>query len=355
MDQIKYDKSNYQIKYDKSNDQIKYDKFNEPIYDTKDEPLLNPSNTRFTILPIEYPDIWEMYNTQLSAFWKAEEIDFSKDYDDFITLSKDEQHFIKMTLAFFAASDGIVNFNLRDRFLNDVKIMEAQVTYTFQMMMENIHGLVYSQMLDNLIKDHYEKEKLFNAIQTIPIVKKMADWAFKWIESSESFPYRLIAFAAVEGIFFSGSFAAIYWIKKYASRGRMFLSGLIKSNEFIARDEGMHTNFACLLYSKLKYKLKQETVNNIIKEAVKISQEFSIEAIPCRFIGMNADMMTSYIEYVADRLMVSLGYCKIYNKSNPLSYMDTIGMTGKTNFFESRATEYQMALGERKFEISDDF
>jgi ribonucleotide reductase beta subunit family protein with ferritin-like domain len=336
------------------NNQI-YDEFNEPIYNPEDEPLLNPSNTRFTILPIEYPDVWEMYENQLAAFWKADEIDFSKDYDDFMTLSKDEQHFIKMTLAFFAASDGIVNFNLRDRFLNDVKIMEAQVAYSFQMMMENIHGLVYSRMLDNLIKEHDERERLFNAIKTIPVVKKMADWAFKWIESSKSFPYRLIAFAAVEGIFFSGSFAAIYWIKKYVGRGRLFLQGLTKSNEFIARDEGMHTNFACLLYSKLNNKLKQETVNKIIREAVEIAQEFSSESIPVKFIGMNNQMMKSYIEYVADRLMVSLGYHKIYNTANTLSYMESLGLSSKNNFFESRTTEYQMATGKREFEICEDF
>ncbi len=334
---------------------LAYDEFGELIYDPNTEPLLNPLKTRFTMLPIEYHDIWEMYESQLGAFWKADEIDFSKDYDDFITLSKDEQHFIKMTLAFFAASDGIVNFNLRDRFLNDVKIMEAQVAYTFQMMMENIHGLVYSRMLDNLIKDHNEKEKLFNAIKTVPVVKKMADWAFKWIDSSKTFPYRLIAFAAVEGIFFSGSFASIYWIKKYVGRGRLFLQGLVKSNEFIARDEGMHTNFACLLYSKLNHKLKQETVNSIIKEAVTIAQEFSCDAIPCKMIGMNIDMMKTYIEYVADRLMVSLGYHKIYNSVNSLSFMDSLGLIGKNNFFESRTTEYQMATGERVFEISNDF
>jgi ribonucleotide reductase beta subunit family protein with ferritin-like domain len=332
-----------------------YDEFGELIYDADTEPLLNPKKTRFTILPIEYQDIWDMYETQLGAFWKADEIDFSKDYDDFITLSKDEQHFIKMTLAFFAASDGIVNFNLRDRFLNDVKIMEAQVAYTFQMMMENIHGLVYSRMLDNLIKDHDEKEKLFNAIKTVPVVKKMADWAFKWIESTQSFPYRLIAFAAVEGIFFSGSFASIDWIKKYVGRGRLFLQGLTKSNEFIARDEGMHTNFACLLYSKLNHKLKQETVNTIIKEAVSIAQEFSCDAIPCKFIGMNLEMMKIYIEYVADRLMVSLGYQKIYHSQNTLSFTESRGLASKNNFFESRTTEYQMALGERAFEISNDF
>ena len=338
-----------------SETKIEYDELGEIIYNKKDEPILNPDKRRFTILPIEYPDIWEMYNKQLAAFWKAEEIDFSKDYLDFKKLDENERKFIKMTLAFFASSDGIVNFNLRERFLNDVQIMEAQVAYTFQMMMENIHGLVYSKMLDNLVKNLKEKEELFNAIQTIPVVKKMADWAFKWIESSKSFSYRVIAFAIIEGIFFSGSFASIFWIKKYRSQGKLFLSGLIKSNEFIARDEGMHTDFACLLYSKLKYKLKQTTINPIMEEAVQISQEFMTESISCKFIGMNVDAMNQYIEYVADRLLVALGYSKIYNKTNPFPFMETIGMQGKTNFFESRPTEYQQALLDREFEICEDF
>lgn len=332
-----------------------HDEYGEFIYDIYEEPLLNPEKARFTILPIEYPDIWKSYKTQLGSFWKAEEIDFSKDFDDFLTLSKDERFFIKMTLAFFAASDGIVNFNLRERFLKDIQIMEAQVAYGFQMMIESVHGEVYSLMLENLIKDHNEKELLFNAIKTVLTVKKMADWAFKWIESSKSFAYRLVAFAIVEGIFFSGSFASIFWIKKYRSQGKLFLSGLIKSNEFIARDEGMHTDFACLLYSKLKYKLKQSTIDMIMKEAVLISQEFITESIPCKFIGMNSNLMNTYIEYVADRLIVSLGYQKIFNKQNPFPFMDALGLQGKTNFFESRASEYQMAMGERKFELTDDY
>jgi ribonucleotide reductase beta subunit family protein with ferritin-like domain len=596
----------------------KYDEFGEYIYQLHEEPLLNPEKARFTIFPIEYQDIWDMYKTQLSAFWKAEEIDFSKDYDDYVTLNDNEQHFVKMTLAFFAASDGIVNFNLRERFLKDVQIMEGQVAYGFQMMMESIHCVsgatniltsdgykiisecvnkkvavwngyefsktevkftgnsklyrvelsngmyldctpehkwfihgddqsktthnivftkdlaidnviykydvpilnpkdpdnfenpyyrgfmcgtdkflnkkfivpinyslktklswlegicdgndnmdaielvsydnefiqkiqlmlstigilsnimviwveefeyhvlyvskndiskliqlgfnpkkmkltlqndikannnlikitniikldgvhktycfseplrhagifngiltgqseVYSKMLENIIKNHSEKELLFNAIKTVPTVKKMADWAFKWIDSSKSFAYRLVAFAIVEGVFFSGSFASIFWIKKYRSNGKLFLPGLIKSNEFIARDEGMHTDFACLMYSKLKYKLKQSTINAIMHEAVLISQEFLTDSIPCKFIGMNSESMNSYIEYVADRLMVSLGYNKIFNKQNPFNFMESIGLSGKTNFFESRATEYQQAMGERIFELSDDF
>lgn len=589
------------------------DEYGEIINNDQIEPILDPKNSRFTTFPIEHQDIWDMYKMQFAAIWKAEEIDFSKDYDDFITLSNDEQHFIKMTLAFFAASDGIVNFNLRERFLNDVQIMEAQVAYSFQMMMENIHcvsgstkiltsdgykviseyinknvsvwngeqfsntivqftgkselyrvelsngmylectpehkwfiqtqnqeivftknlkvgdaiykydvpvinptdpdlsfatdysmtklydatqkyivpinyslktklawlesicdsgdcinynkektaiqissinkdflidiqtmlttmgilaniftkngkeyilnitasdvyklvqlgfspnrliikadkeimeqsqsikiisitklggihdtycfseplkhagifnGILtgqsetYSQMLHNLIKDPVERDMLFNAIKTVPSVKKMADWAFKWIDSPRSFAYRVVAFAIVEGIFFSGSFASIFWLKKYRGQGKLFLSGLTKSNEFIARDEGMHTDFACLMYSKLKYKLKQETINTIMKEAVEISQEFMSISIPCKFIGMNSETMNQYIECVADRLTVALGYNKIYNKANPFIFMQSIGLSGKTNFFESRATEYQQALIKREFELSDDF
>lgn len=600
------------------------DEYGEIINNDQIEPILDPKNSRFTTFPIEHQDIWDMYKTQFAAIWKAEEIDFSKDYDDFITLSNDERHFIKMTLAFFAASDGIVNFNLRERFLNDVQIMEAQVAYSFQMMMENIHcvsgstkiltfdgykviseyvnknvsvwngeqfsntnvqftgkselyrvelsngmylectpehkwfiqtdnqqeivftknlkindtiykydvpiinpidpdlfenpythgffcgdgmynndypminkqkyvvpinyslktkllwlegicdsvgyinynkdnmeikitsikkdflidiqtmlttigiltnifnknlkeyilcitasnisklaklsfnpkkiiikinqkiieqpqsikiinitkldgihdtycfseplkhagifnGILtgqsetYSQMLHNLIKDPVERDILFNAIKTVPSVKKMADWAFKWIDSPRSFAYRVVAFAIVEGIFFSGSFASIFWLKKYRGQGKLFLSGLTKSNEFISRDEGMHTDFACLMYSKLKYKLKQETINTIMKEAVEISQDFMSISIPCKFIGMNSESMNQYIEYVADRLTVALGYNKIYNKANPFIFMQAIGLSGKTNFFESRATEYQQALIKREFELSDDF
>ena len=334
--------------------------YNEDIEDNSydeilNEPLLNPGKARYTIFPIEYQDIWDMYKLQFSAFWKPEEIDFSKDYLDFMTLNTDEQFFIKMTLAFFAASDGIVNFNLRKRFLNDIQVMEAQVVYGFQLMMESVHGEVYSKMLDNLIKDVDEKNNLFNAISTFPTVKKMADWAFKWIESTNSFAYRVVAFAIVEGIFFSGSFASIFWIKKYRNQGRSFLQGLTKSNEFISRDEGMHTDFACLLYSKLNKKLKQNDIYEIIKDAVAVSQEFMTESIPCKFIGMNVIMMNHYIEYVADRLIVSLGYTKLYHTINPFTFMETIGMQGKANFFETRTTDYQMSHEEHIFSITEDF
>jgi ribonucleoside-diphosphate reductase subunit M2 len=324
------------------------------------EPILNPENFRFTIFPIKYNTIWDLYKKQLSCFWKAEEIDFSKDYDDYNELDTNEKHFIKMILAFFAASDGIVNWNLSERFLQDVQICEARTAYVFQMMMEGIHGETYSLMLDNIVKDREEKKELFNAIKEIESVKLMSDWAMKWIESKDSFQYRLIAFAIIEGVFFSGAFASIFWIKKYKGSGRQFMSGLIKSNEFIARDEGLHTEFACELYRLLERKLSYNQILPIFEEGVAISKKFMSDALPCRLIGMNVDMMNDYIEYVADRLLVSLGYSKKYNKSNPFSFMDTIGMIQKTNFFESRPTEYQSAHvfntnSSGPIEISDDF
>ena len=309
----------------------------------EDEPILKKENMRFTINPIQYPNIWKMYKLQLEAFWKAEEIDFSRDADDFKTMTLDEQSVIKMILAFFAASDGIVNFNLRERFLNDVKIMEAQVAYSFQMMMENIHGEVYSLMLQNIISDPVERDNLFNAITTIPSIKAMADWAFKWIESPKSFAYRLSAFAIVEGIFFSGAFATIFWLKKYRSQGKHFMNGLIKSNEFISRDEGSHTNFACEMYSLLRHKLVSSKLYEMITEAVDISIVFTNDAIKCKLIGMNPELMAQYIKYIADRLVVSLGYTKLYNAENPFDFMETIGMMRKTNFFEHRPTEYKSA------------
>ena len=323
------------------------------------EPILNPENFRFTIFPIKYKSIWELYEKQLACFWKAKEIDFSKDYDDFLSLSRDEQHFIKMILAFFAASDGIVNWNLSERFLKDVQICEARTAYIFQMMMEGIHGETYSLMLDNIVRDKTEKESLFNAITQIPSVKLMSDWALKWIESKDSFAYRLIAFALIEGVFFSGAFASIFWLKKYKGSGKQFMAGLIKSNEFISRDEGLHTDFACELYKLLIQKLSFDQILPIFKEGVEISKKFMNDAIPCKMIGMNSEMMNDYIEYVSDRLLVSLGYRKYYNKTNPFPFMDTIGMMQKTNFFESRPTEYQSAhvfnQSSSTIEMSEDF
>ena len=326
----------------------------------KNEIILKEENRRFTVYPIQYTDIWNMYKKQLACFWKVEEIDFSKDAADFETLDDNEKQFLKMILAFFAASDGIVNFNLSTRFTKDVKIMEAQIAYTFQMMIENIHGEAYSLMLDNIIKDPKEQNRLFNAIETVPSVKTMADWAFKWIDSSQSFAHRVIAFAIVEGVFFSGAFAAIFWFKKYKNRGKMFLKGLTKSNEFIARDEGLHCDFACLLYAHLNNKLSKEEVNSIMKEAVIVSQNFMKEALPYELLGMSSASMNDYIEYIGDRLLVALNYPKVYNKKNPFKFMETIGLPGKTNFFEMRPTEYQDAHVFNKdahnyFVLDDDF
>lgn len=324
------------------------------------EPILNPENFRFTIYPIKYPTVWELYERQLACFWKAKEIDFSKDYEDFIRLNTEEQHFIKMILAFFAASDGIVNWNISERFLKDVQICEARTAYVFQMMMEGIHGETYSLMLDNIVRDKTEKTRLFSAITEVESVKLMSDWAIKWIQSTDSFQYRLIAFALIEGVFFSGAFASIFWLKKYRGSGTHFMNGLIKSNEFISRDEGLHTDFACEIYRLLQHKLDLSQVSQIFDEGVAISKRFMEDALPCRLIGMSSEHMNQYIEYVADRLLVALGYSKRYNKSNPFTFMDTIGMTQKTNFFEHRPSEYASAhlfndSASGDIEITEDF
>jgi ribonucleotide reductase beta subunit family protein with ferritin-like domain len=312
--------------------------------DLETEPLLDENNQRLTVFPIVYQDIWDLYKLQLQAFWKAEEIDFSRDYEDFAEkLSNDEQYVIKMILAFFAGSDGLVNLNLRERFLNDIKIMEAQIAYSFQMMMENIHGEVYSLMLDNIIKDQEEKKMLFNACKEIESVKLITDWGHKWINSDKPFRYRLIAFAIIEAVFFSSAFATIFWFKKYRACGTKFLNGLIKSNDFIARDEGMHANFACLLYSHLKTKVTQDEVFEMMDDALVISKNFARDTIKCQLLGLNSNDMENYLEYICDRLLVSLGYIKKYNSKNPFDFMETIGLNKKTNFFEARPTEYQSA------------
>jgi ribonucleoside-diphosphate reductase subunit M2 len=313
---------------------------NNSSSELKYEPILDKKNKRFTVFPIKYKDFWNMFKKQQSSFWIAEEIDFSRDLEDFNSLSKDEQHFLKRILAFFASSDGIVNFNLEQRFVDEIQIMEAKIVYDFQKMMENIHGEVYSLMLDTLVQDTEEKNNLFNSIHTIPSIKSMADWAFKWIDSDKHFSYRVVAFTIVEGVFFSGAFAAIFWFKKYKNKGKNFLQGLCKSNEFIARDEGMHTDFGCLIYKHLNNKLSQNEINEIIIDGVNVSKIFIDDALPYNLIGMNKVMMSDYIEYVADRLLVDLGYNKIYNKKNPFKFMETIGLTTKTNFFEQRSTEY---------------
>ena len=303
------------------------------------EPILSDNPNRFVMFPIHDNDIWDAYKKHMDCFWRAEEIDFSKDMVDWVNLNRREQHFIKMV---FAASDGIVIENLGSRFAMEVQLPEARAFYAFQMMMENVHSETYSLQIDTYIKEPAEKRKLFNALDNFPPVQKKAKWAMKWIEDKQStFATRLVAFACVEGIFFSGAFCSIYWLKK-----RGLMPGLTFSNELIARDEGMHTDFAVLLYSKLIQKLSQEKINIIIKDAVSIEQEFICDALPCRLIGMNSQLMSQYIEFVADRLVVQLGYSKIYNSKNPFDFMDMISLDGKTNFFEKRVGDY--ALSENK-------
>ncbi|MCH1612112.1 MAG: ribonucleotide-diphosphate reductase subunit beta, partial [Flavobacteriales bacterium] len=301
------------------------------------------NENRYVMFPIVDEDIWKMYKKQMDCFWRAEEIDLSKDIKHWATLNNDEQHFIKHILAFFAASDGIVLENLGQRFMNEVQIAEARAAYGFQIMMENIHSETYSLLIDTLVKEEREKTNLFEAIQNFPCIKKKADWAIKWInDKRSSFATRLIAFAAVEGIFFSGSFCSIYWLKK-----RGLMPGLTFSNELISRDEGMHTDFAVLLFSKLQKKPKKAKIVELIKEAVQIEQEFITEALPCKLIGMNAKLMKQYIEFVADRLIVQLGYPKIYNSANPFDFMEMISLEGKTNFFEKRVGDYSLSNNDK--------
>ncbi len=320
-----------------------------------EEPLLKENKNRFVLLPIHYPDIWQMYKKAEASFWTAEEIDLSQDLKDWENMTKDEQHFIKHVLAFFAASDGIVNENLAINFTNEVQFPEARCFYGFQIMMENIHSETYSLLIDTYIKDSTEKNYLFNAIETVPCVTKKAEWALRWI-SKGSFAERLVAFAAVEGIFFSGSFCSIFWLKK-----RGLMPGLSFSNELISRDEGLHCDFACLLYTKyLVNKLPEEQVLSIITDAVAIEQEFISDALPVSLIGMNADLMKQYIEFVADRLLVELGCPKHYYATNPFDFMEMISLQGKTNFFEKRVAEYQKAgvmsdKSEHKFSLNEDF
>lgn len=318
------------------------------------EPLLDPENNRLTVFPIKYPKIWNAFLRQKASYWTAEEVDFSKDYEDFCKLNKDEQFFIKMVLAFFAASDTIVNMNLGERFAREVQILEAVVAYDFQKMMENEHALTYSLQIDNIIRNTEEKNKIFNALENFDSIKIKAEWAFKWIESDAPFAQRLVAFAIVEGVFFSGSFCAIFWLKK-----RNLMPGLCDSNEFISRDEAEHTNFACLLYEMIINKIDKNIIHDMFKEAVLIEKKFIIESLPCSLIGMNSKLMSEYIEYVADRLLVKLGYDKIWGTLNPFDFMESISMEGKTNFFEHRPTQYQKAniLNEDKDfgDVDEDF
>lgn len=306
---------------------------------TVEEPILKENPNRFVLFPIQHNDIWEMYKKQEASIWTAEELDLSPDLVDWESkLNDDERFFIKHVLAFFAASDGIVNENLAENFLSEVQYTEAKFFYGFQVMMENIHSETYSLLIDTYIKDTKEKNYLFNAIETFEPVKKKADWAMRWIDNG-SYAERLISFAAVEGIFFSGSFCSIFWLKK-----RGLMPGLTFSNELISRDEGLHCDFACMLYNNhLVNKLPKEQVQKIIADAVEIEKEFVTESLPVRLIGMNADLMSQYIEFVADRLLTELGNDKIYNTSNPFDFMDMINLQGKTNFFEKRVGEYQKA------------
>jgi ribonucleoside-diphosphate reductase subunit M2 len=321
---------------------------------TQNEPLLTPDDNRFVMFPIKYEDIWQMYKKQVDCFWRAEEIDLTKDLVHWQSLNNDEQFFISMILAFFAGSDGIVLENLATRFMNDVQVSEARAFYGFQIAMENIHSQTYSLLIETYIKDKDEKHKLFNAIEHFPCIKKKSDWAQKWIrDNRSSFATRLVAFACVEGIFFSGAFCSIYWLKK-----RGLMPGLTFSNELISRDEALHCEFAVLLYNKLLKKVDKNRIYEIIKEAVEIETEFICEALPCRLIGMNSELMTQYIKFVADRLSVQLGYKKIYNVTNPFEFMELISLESKTNFFEKRNDSYALAnknVSEDVFILSDDF
>ncbi len=309
-------------------------------------PLLTENENRYVMFPIVDADIWKMYKKQMDCFWRAEEIDLSKDIKHWTTLTDNEQHFIKHILAFFAASDGIVLENLGQRFMNEVQLAEARAAYGFQIMMENIHSETYSLLIDTLVKKETEKTKLFEAINNFPCIKKKADWAIKWInDKRSSFATRLIAFACVEGIFFSGAFCSIYWLKK-----RGLMPGLTFSNELISRDEGMHTDFAVLLFSKLNTKPKRAKILEIFKDAVDIEKEFICEALPCRLIGMNSELMSQYIEFVADRLLVQLGYNKYYKSENPFDFMEMISLEGKTNFFEKRVGDYSLSSGTKSDE-----
>merc|ERR1712012_413955 len=321
-----------------------------------EEPLLMENPRRFVILPIQYGDIWQMYKKAEASFWTAEEVDLSKDAKDWETLKDDERYFVSHVLAFFAASDGIVNENLVERFMQEVQVPEARCFYGFQIAIENIHSEMYSLLIDTYVRDPAEKSKLFNAIETVPAVKKKADWALRWIgNEAASYSERVVAFASVEGIFFSGSFAAIFWLKK-----RGLMPGLTFSNELISRDEGLHCDFACLMYKHLVNKPSVATVTGIIKDAVKIEQEFLTDALPVALIGMNNALMKQYIEFVADRLLVELKCPKVYNSENPFDFMELISLEGKTNFFEKKVGEYQKAgvmakAEDMKFTLDADF
>lgn len=323
------------------------------------EEILQQEDNRLTIFPIKYPDVWDMYTKAVSTFWVPEEIDFSRDMDDWNGLNEHEQYFIKHILAFFSSSDTIVNMNIGERFINEVKILEAKFFYGFQEAIENIHSHTYSLLIDTYVKKEEEKDKIFNAIMHIPCIKRKADWCFKWINDQEaSFAQRLIAFAIVEGVFFSGAFCSIFWLKE---KGKM--PGLTFSNELISRDEALHVEFAVLLYSMIQHKVGEDIVYGMFEEAIEVEKNFIIDSIPCAMLGMNSVLMTEYIQFVADRLLLQLGYKKRWNAANPFPFMDRSGLECRTNFFESRVAEYAKAnVGSgashndlRTFDLSDDF
>ena len=320
------------------------------------EILLSEEEKRYVIFPIKHDVFWEMYKKAQANFWTAEELDLTNDLKDYNNLSNDEKHFLNNILAFFAASDGIVNENLVERFCNEVKILEAKFFYGFQIAIENIHSETYSLLIDTYIKDLPLKDKLLNAIETIPSVNKKAQWALKWISDTSDFNKRVIAFACVEGIFFSGAFCSIFWLKK-----RGIMPGLCHSNELISRDEGLHTEFAILMHHSLQNKCSDSDILEIVQEAVSIEKEFITESLPCKLIGMNNDLMKQYIEYIADRLLLMLGLDKIYNAQNPFDWMEAISIQGKTNFFEKRVGEYSNVANpnsnadDNRFELDEDF
>jgi len=317
-------------------------------------PILDSNKNRYVMFPIQDQEIWQMYKTQVDCFWRPEEIDLSKDLIHWNNLSEEEQYFISMILAFFAGSDGLVLENLATRFMGDVQLPEARAFYGFQIAMENIHSITYSLLIETYIKHEPTKDKLFNAMENYPCIKLKSDWAQKWIQDSASnFATRLVAFACIEGIFFSGAFCSIFWLKK-----RGLMPGLTFSNELISRDEALHTEFAVLLYSKLEIKISDSVFNSIVKDAVEIETEFICNALPCRLIGMNSQMMTQYIQFVADRLCLQLGYDKIYNVSNPFDFMELISLNSKTNFFEKMNDSYALANKSKDnltFEFNEDF
>jgi len=304
----------------------------------RSDPLLAENPRRWVMFPIRHPQFWEMYKKHEASFWTAEEIDLSQDGRDWETLTEGEQHFVKHVLAFFAASDGIVLENLNLHFASEVQVPEARAFYGFQIAMENIHSETYSLLIEQYIRDPAEKDQVFNAIETMPAVEEKSRWAIQWMNRENSFSERIVAFAAVEGVLFSGSFCAIYWLKK-----RGLMPGLTFSNELISRDEGLHAEFACLLYRSLQRPLPEDVVHDIIRGAVEVERKFICEALSCDLIGMNSDLMTRYIEFVADRLLTALGHSKLFGSSNPFDWMELISLQGKTNFFEKRVGEYQKA------------